>query len=689
MSAASDLLRVGSFDAAASAYSNAGKAAKDEAAQADAALGAGIATYSAGDREGSVELLRSALAKAPAESETARRSAYLLAVRLNDDTGGSRAQSATEALKVLKPYTEAADSDALLPYVLVEYARALDATGDTAGAGATWDRALALPGASSSLRTTVYQQRVAASKAHHDDQATLHWLTLLANATGSSATRYELATLARTTGDTATWAAQLQTIVSAIPGSALAPKAVAHLKAAGYAVDAGQEGLVDYRAGLYDDARTVLTAAINEPGQTPAGLAFRTFYLAAVDEDSGKIEDAVRYYDQAAAIGADSPYTHRAKYWAARVLENSGDVKGASARYVDLVVHGPAGEFTSESAFRAGYTLYKAGDDAGAVAAWNALGVSNDARVLYWKGRAFQGLKDSASANASFAAAVAAGPMDFFGLQAALALGTAKPLDVSYKDRTLTTTIDWTAISTWLNTVVPGALPGSPPTAARDLAAVGLRQRAGEVLLDAADGAGPWRLLELAHEARDVGLTDIAARLAVLLRQATSVPVDQVPRALLLVSYPVDYVEQLSTESKKNGLDPLFVAAMVRQESFWQPDAGSGAGALGLTQVIPDTGNNIAAQLKVAGFVPDDLFRPAVSLQFGAYYLGSELKSYGTPEAALAAYNAGPGNAARWIDTAGPSASPAAFDEDVDIDETQHYVQYIFEHYAAYLKAYG
>ncbi|MEO9256721.1 MAG: tetratricopeptide repeat protein, partial [Tepidiformaceae bacterium] len=465
MAAASELLRAGSFDEAASAYAHAATASKDASVQADAALGGGIAEYSTGNREASAELLRTALAKAPAQSDTARRSAYLLAVRLNDDTGSTRTQTATEALKVLQPYTSAADTDALLPYVLVEYARALDATGDTAGAGTNWDRALALPGASSSLQATVYQQRVAASKAHNDDAATLHWLRLLANATGSSATRYELATLARATGDDATWAAQLQTIVRDSPGSALAPKAVADLKAAGYAVDAGQEGLVDYRNSLYDDAATVLTAAIAEPGQAPAGMAFRTFYLAAVDEDTGKLDDAVHFYDQAADIGADSPYTHRAKYWAARVLENSGDVKAASARYVDLVLHGPAGEFTSEAAFRAGYTLYKAGSDASAVAAWNALGVSNDARVLYWEGRAFEGLKDEASARAAYTAAVAAGPMDFFGLQAALALGTAAPLDVSYRQRTLTTAVDWTAISTWLNTVVPGVLPGLPPTA--------------------------------------------------------------------------------------------------------------------------------------------------------------------------------------------------------------------------------
>jgi soluble lytic murein transglycosylase len=154
------------------------------------------------------------------------------------------------------------------------------------------------------------------------------------------------------------------------------------------------------------------------------------------------------------------------------------------------------------------------------------------------------------------------------------------------------------------------------------------------------------------------------------------------------LEYPLDFVPTLQAESKAAGIDPLFFAALIRQESLWDPAAGSSAGALGLTQVIPPTGQGIADALGVEGFVADDLFRPSVSLRFGAYYAGEQLRQYqGNALAALAAYNAGPTNAARWLAEA--SATPADFVERVDIPETQHYVEVILEHYAHYVKAYG
>ena len=85
-------------------------------------------------------------------------------------------------------------------------------------------------------------------------------------------------------------------------------------------------------------------------------------------------------------------------------------------------------------------------------------------------------------------------------------------------------------------------------------------------------------------------------------------------------------------------------------------------------------------------FEVGDLVRPAVSVRFGAYYLGTQLRRFGDPLAALAAYNAGPGNARRWQE--GGSGSGADFVEGVDIGETQHYVVAVMEHYAHYRRAY-
>jgi soluble lytic murein transglycosylase len=182
-------------------------------------------------------------------------------------------------------------------------------------------------------------------------------------------------------------------------------------------------------------------------------------------------------------------------------------------------------------------------------------------------------------------------------------------------------------------------------------------------------------------------VTDLAAQLAVRLRQQAGVASHEPPRDLLRVSYPIDFAVTLESEAKARDIDPLFLAAMVRQESFWDPVAGSHAGALGLTQVIPPTGQGIANALGYTGFRPSDLFRPALSLEFGAYYLGGQIARFGDPLLALTAYNAGPGNAVRWMSR--PRDTAADLVESVDFNETKLYVTYIYEAYAHYQLAWG
>jgi soluble lytic murein transglycosylase len=103
--------------------------------------------------------------------------------------------------------------------------------------------------------------------------------------------------------------------------------------------------------------------------------------------------------------------------------------------------------------------------------------------------------------------------------------------------------------------------------------------------------------------------------------------------------------------------------------------------------VIPSTGEAIAGELGVAEFDVSDLLRPALSLEFGAHYLGGQLRAYGQALYALSAYNAGPGNAARW--KASGATTPADIAESVDFVETRNYVTYIYEAYAHYQFAWG
>jgi soluble lytic murein transglycosylase len=116
----------------------------------------------------------------------------------------------------------------------------------------------------------------------------------------------------------------------------------------------------------------------------------------------------------------------------------------------------------------------------------------------------------------------------------------------------------------------------------------------------------------------------------------------------LRVFYPIAYTEQIVALSEARDLDPSLVAAMVRCESRFRADVVSPRGAIGLMQIMPETGAWIAEQIGIPEFDVDHLTEPEINLRLGTWYLHSLLDRFGARDDALAAYNAGPTHAERW-----------------------------------------
>jgi soluble lytic murein transglycosylase-like protein len=125
----------------------------------------------------------------------------------------------------------------------------------------------------------------------------------------------------------------------------------------------------------------------------------------------------------------------------------------------------------------------------------------------------------------------------------------------------------------------------------------------------------------------------------------------------------VPYGAEITAAAQRHGIDPALLAGLVRQESNFDPTAGSPAGARGLTQLMPGT---------AAGLGVTDVTDPLQSLDGGARYLKQQLDAFGGDVTkALAAYNAGPGAVQRY-----GGVPPYA--------ETQSYVQKVQAFAAAY-----
>jgi soluble lytic murein transglycosylase len=128
--------------------------------------------------------------------------------------------------------------------------------------------------------------------------------------------------------------------------------------------------------------------------------------------------------------------------------------------------------------------------------------------------------------------------------------------------------------------------------------------------------------------------------------------------------------------------------ALMRQESSFDPRAQSGAQAMGLTQVVPSTARSIASRLGRDDFALRDLFKPAVSLEFGTWFMAQLLQEFkGRPFPALAAYNAGGGTVNRWLQRFGDD--PDVLVELVPFTETQTYLRIVYDNYRHYQLLYG
>jgi soluble lytic murein transglycosylase len=436
----------------------------------------------------------------------------------------------------------------------------------------------------------------------------------------------------------------------------------------------------------------------------------------------GRIEAAIAAYETGIPLYAGRSELPQPVWTVLDRFTTAGAWAETAEYMAELADRYPNDPRASEARFRSGLLRYRAGNLPGAQSAWQALTLwyphdTYAQAAWFWLGKthlAESQADDTAtelsetlhlSATAALSQAVDLGPLSFYGLRAA-DLGAARAPFKTYPDPVTTCTDEAAQAEAelWLQSWL-GLEPGAP---VGELSAALLnddRLRRGALLLDLGcfdEGRAELEHLRIATADdaltqyrlalffRDVGLyrSSIAAS-TTLWRLSPAQDLRTLPRFIGCLAYPTYYSELVEAEAATHDLSPLFVYALLRQESLFEGGATSSAAAHGLMQVIPPTGDYIAQSL---GWPPEyktrDLYRPLVSVRFGVWYLAEQTGlAEGNPFVAMAAYNGGPGNALRWWRAA--EGDTDLFAEIITFAETRSYVRMIREHYAAYAFLYG
>lgn len=144
--------------------------------------------------------------------------------------------------------------------------------------------------------------------------------------------------------------------------------------------------------------------------------------------------------------------------------------------------------------------------------------------------------------------------------------------------------------------------------------------------------------------------------------------------------FPTTYLPLIRKRATEAGMDPLVVISVIKQESAFEKEITSRSNAFGLMQLILPTARDMDPEIEMI-----DLFDPDRNVRLGSRYLRVLLNKYGgNIIPTLAAYNAGPANADRWIREAPPELPPEEFIETINFRETREYVENILRNYYWY-----
>jgi soluble lytic murein transglycosylase len=512
-------------------------------------------------------------------------------------------------------------------------------------------------------------------------------------------------------------------------------------------VDDLNRGLTDYFAGQYGFARDALQNYINanpkndgtapfyhamsllNNGHIQAGLDELSIFIKNYPDNKnwqsawsikadtqwselGDYAAAAQTYLDFARINPDILFAPQALLNAGRNYERADRLEDAAHTWDGIADSYPGSDLVPQALFRAGIARYReAKYDQALLTVQRELQVSNtvdfQAPAYFWIGKTQQVLGNEDLAKTAWQQAAALDPTNYYSLRSQDML-LKRPIFAPSPIMNLKADLPAERVKAeaWLR--VTFKLPPDTDLGASvnlladprlvrgtEFWSLGLEQDARKEFddLSASIKEDPAATYGLAKYLLDLGLyypaiTDFRQVLT-LAGMTTQAQTLAAPDYFNRIRYGLYFEDLVIPTAKQYELDPLFLYSVIRQESLFNQYAVSTDGALGLMQILPSTGQNLADQLV---WPPDyktpDLLRPNINVSLGTYFLAGNLKhNNGDQNAALASYNSTPNNTDYWQNLSGND--PDLFVEVIRIAQTSDYIRSIYELYNMYRIIYG
>jgi soluble lytic murein transglycosylase len=422
-----------------------------------------------------------------------------------------------------------------------------------------------------------------------------------------------------------------------------------------------------------------LEAALQEPptGARPALL----YELGRLQQRLGRAGAAVPVFERLLAEHPDARVTADGWLQLARARLELRQVDAARAALQGLVTAHPESAAAASARWELAWLEYGAGRFREAAAAFRQLSTSVAGfrlAGLYWAGRALDQQGDRAAALALYREVLGRGPNSYYGVLAARRVRGPAPAPVAPAVRLAADPLAQLRTEPRYQkaqALVSVALDGY---ARAELEALGREAPA--------DGDRAWALGAAFAELGEPGRSLRHLRRAFGAAAEGGAP--GLPARFWRLYYPLGFEEHVRAAARAAGLDPFFVAAVIREESAYDSRARSWVGAIGLMQLMPDTARLVAQELGRPLPDPGALWDPGLNIALGARYLGQLRARFQEPLLAVASYNAGPHRVQRWLSERSRT-DLEEFIEQIPFDETRAFAKRVYTSWHHYRRLYG